>query len=174
MYTPSTPDDHGGRPPEVGELIEAARLLGVVTVPDPAVHDLGRPADVLALSAIVLGAAENQVVQAEQAAVDAGGGLDAVCGAADLTARLMCQDNTWQTRQWLGWHTGRLVHQLEQAHKAGHLPEPAADAAAECGRAMLVLLRHYIVNGGDPELPRESRDRFRAMLTAALRRLDDP
>lgn len=174
MYTPSTSEDPGEHPPEVGELIEAARLLGVVTVPDPAAHDLGRPADVLALSAIVLGAAENQVVQAEQAAVDAGGGLDAVCGAADLTARLMCQDDSWQTRQWLGWHTSRLVHQLEQAQKAGHLPEPAGEVAAECGRAVLVLLHHYITAGGEPRLPDASRERFRATLTAALRRLDDP
>ena len=165
-------NDPGARPPEIGELIEAARLLGVVAVPDPAVHDLGRPADMLALSAIVLGAAENQVVQAEQVAVDAGDGLQTVYGAADLTARLMCQDDTWQTRQWLGWHTSRLVHQLERAQKIGHLPEPAGEVAAECGRAVLLLLHHYVAEDG-ARLPPESRSRFRAMLTAALRRLDE-
>ena len=172
MFTPSKSDDSGSRPPEIGELIEAARLLGVVTVPDPAERQLGHPADVLALSAIVLGAAENQVVQAEQAAVDAGGDLDTVCDAADLTAHLMCDDDTWQTRQWLGWHTGRLVHHLEQAQREGHLPEPSGEIAAECVRGVLILLHHYVAEG-DPHVPMEQRERFRATLTAALRRLDD-
>ncbi|HEY3688275.1 MAG TPA: hypothetical protein VGL93_34875 [Streptosporangiaceae bacterium] len=143
-----------------------------MTVPDPTERELGRPADVLALSAIVLGAAENQVVHAEQAAVDAGGDLTTVCDAADLTAQLMCDDDTWQTRQWLGWHTGRLVHQLERAERDGHLPEPSGQVAAECARAVLILLHHFVAEG-DPEIPMEQRERFRATLLAVLRRLDD-
>lgn len=172
MYSPSSqPGDPAARP-AVGDLIEAARLLGVVTVPDPTERDIGRPADVLALSAIVLGAAENQVVQAEQAAVDSGGDLATVCGAADLTAHLMCDDDTWQTRQWLGWHTGRLVHHLERAEREGHLPGPAGQMAAECVRAVLMLLHHFVADG-ETHIPMEQRERFRATLTAVLRRIDD-
>lgn len=173
VYSPSPQSgDPEARPPAVGDLIEAARLLGVVTVPDPVEREIGRPGDLLALSAIVLGAAENQVVQAEQAAVDAGGGLATVCDAADLTAHLMCDDDTWQTRQWLGWHTGRLVHHLERAEGEGHLPVPAGEMAAECVRAVLILLHHFVADGA-AHIPIEQRERFRGALTAVLRRIDD-
>ena len=173
VYSPSSQSgDPEARPPAAGDLIEAARLLGVVTVPEPAEHPIGRPADLLALSAIVLGAAETQVVQAEQAAVEAGGDIATVCDAADLTAHLICDDDTWQTRQWLGWHTGRLVHHLESAEHGGHLPVPAGQMAAECVRAVLILLHHFVADG-ETHIPMEQRERFRATLTAVLRRIDD-
>jgi len=126
--------------PSLADLTTAARLLGCELAPD-ALPDTGLPGDLLVVAALVLGAAEVQVVNAELHVLDHGGTVQDVRTAADLTALVAARGSTGAARRWLLWHTGRLVHQLWMAESRAALPHRAGLATAHSVVAAHHLLR---------------------------------
>lgn len=134
----TSPDDDRQRVPSRADLIEAARLLGCDIGPDGMAAE--QPGDLLVLVALVLGAAEVQVVNVESKILRRGGTAQDSKTAADVTAMATTAGDPWATRRWLMWHAARLIHQLFMAEQRGALPPKTGIVAARCAYAAHQLL----------------------------------
>jgi hypothetical protein len=138
------------RPANAGDLVEAARRLGCEAMPNAAeVSSSEGPIGLLALSAVVLAAAECQVVNAEREVLENGGTVADLAGAADVSALVATTGKARGRHLWLIWHTDRLIHQLEMAEQRGDLPPRVGITAARCVSAARQLLAESIYGTDD-------------------------
>ncbi len=168
-------------PRSLADLVEAARLLGC-GLPAEAVPTSGQPGERLILAAVVLGAAEIQVVNAESEILQLGGTVADARSAADVTALVTTSADPWACRRWLMWHSGRLIHQLTAAERRGDLPPEVGAATARCIYAVHQLLVELSGAGEDqPDLDRipgravtEALEELRTALDDLTRLAPDP
>jgi len=121
------------------DLAEAARLLGCDLSPE-AVPPPGQDGGPLVMAAVVLGAAEAQMVNAESEILQLGGTVADIKSAADVSALVTTAGDPWSGRRWLLWHASRLIHQLYSAEGRGALPPKVGGATARCVYAVHHLL----------------------------------
>jgi hypothetical protein len=137
----------------------------------------GQPGEVLIITAVVLGAAEVQVVNAESEILQLGGTVEDAKGAADVTALVATAGDLGSYRRWLTWHAGRLIHQLRSAEQRGALPAKAGSAAAHSVLAAFQLLVELADDGADPsgldQVSAQAVTQARQALLAAMGELQE-
>jgi hypothetical protein len=121
------------------------------------------PTALLALSAVVLAAAECRVVNAEREVLENGGTADELAAAADVSALVATTGDARAYHLWLIWHTDRLLHQLVMADRRGELPARVGVTAARCVSAARQLLAES--TGAD-----DRPDRVTAQVVSRVRR----
>jgi hypothetical protein len=159
--------------PSRQDLIEAARLLGCDLGPDAVPSD-EQPGDLLAVAALVLGAAEVLMVNIETEILQRGGTGEDTKAAADITALVATGTSPWANRRWLLWHGARLIHQLFMAEQRGALPPKTGIMAARCVYAAHQLLVDLTDDDDDSDLdrfPTQGLARTREELLIALNNL---
>jgi hypothetical protein len=165
-----------GQPPVADSLIAAARHLGQLVVADSLTASAGSVAERLALSAVVLGAAERQMLDAENELAGATPQRQALADAARVTAQVACGDNPIPRRLWLGWRAAHLLTQLDTVPAAGGQDAAAVKVAAEAAHAAaLILQAQATVMRAGPEpgaLPAAMVTQARSALISALQALD--
>lgn len=90
-----------GDPPAVGNLIAAAQHLGQTVVADSLTPPAGSVAERLVLSAVVLGAAERQMLDIQNELARAGSQRQALSDAVRVTAEVACGDHPGPRCLWL-------------------------------------------------------------------------
>jgi hypothetical protein len=165
-----------GRPPAADSLIAAARHLGQVVVADSLTASPGSVAERLALSAVVLGAAERQMLDAQNELAGATPQLQALADAARITAQVACGDGPIPRRLWLGWRAAHLLTQLDTVASTGGQDAAAVKVAADAAHAVALILQAQAtaMRGGlEPgALPAAMVAQARSALTSALQALD--
>lgn len=165
-----------GRPPEADSLIAAARYLGQVVVADSLTASAGSVAERLALSAVVLGAAERQMLDAQHELAGMTPQRQALADAARITAQVACGDGPIPRRLWLGWRAAHLLTQLDTVPSPGGQDAVAVKVAAEAVHAAALMLQAQATamrEGPEPgALPAATVAQARSALTNALQALD--
>jgi hypothetical protein len=127
-----------GDPPAVGNLIAAAQHLGQTVVADSLTPPAGSVAERLVLSAVVLGAAERQMLDIQNELARAGSQRQALSDAVRVTAEVACGDHPGPRCLWLGWRAAHLLTQLDNAPAS--VGQDAVKAAAEAVHAAALIL----------------------------------
>jgi hypothetical protein len=165
-----------GRPPAADSLIAAARHLGQVVVADSLTASPGSVGERLALSAVVLGAAERQMLDAQNELAEVTPHRQALAEAARITAQVACGDGAIPRRLWLGWRAAHLLTQLDTLPSTGGQDAAAVKVAADATHAAALILQAQVTamrEGPEPgALPAAMVAQARSALTSALQALD--
>ena len=163
-----------GDPPAAASLIAAAQHLGQTVVADSLTPPAGSAAERLVLSAVVLGAAERQMLDIQNELAHAAPQRQALADAMRVTAEVACGDHPGRRWLWLGWRAAHLLTQLDTA--PARVDQDAVKAAAEAVHAAALILQgqaRALRDGlGSDGLPAATVADARSALVSALQVLE--
>jgi hypothetical protein len=125
--------------PPAASLIAAAQHLGQTVVADSLTPPAGSVAERLVLSAVVLGAAERQMLDIQNELAQGASQRQALSDAVRVTAEVACGDHPGRRWLWLGWRAAHLLTQLDNAPAS--VGQDTAKAAAEAVHAAALILQ---------------------------------